>query len=41
MKNILKLTKDILEAILYILLGIMPITFPFVGCYILGILANL
>lgn len=41
MKRHIKLIKNILETILYILLGTMPITLPFLGCYILGILVNL
>ena len=41
MKKYLKLFKDILETILYVLLGTMPITLPFLSCYILNILVNL
>ena len=41
MKRYIKLIKDILETILYILLGTMPITLPFVSSYILGVLVSL
>ena len=41
MKKYLKLFKDILESIVYILLGTIPVTLPFLSCYILGILINL
>lgn len=37
----MKLFKDILETIFYILIGILPITFPIFGCWLLGILINL
>ncbi len=41
MKNILKLTKDILETIIYIIIGTAPITIPFLSCCLLGVLVNL
>ena len=41
MKNILKLTKDILETIIYIIIGTAPITLPFLSCCLLGVLVSL
>lgn len=37
----MKLMKNILETIFYILIGTLPITLPIFGCWLLGILINL
>lgn len=41
MKKYIKLIKDILETIIYIIIGTAPITIPFLSCCFLGVLVNL